>query len=523
MKRTAVGVIVCVTLLAGGCSSTGEVAPDGFDLPLDDVWDQLLQDVPLADTDGSDIAEEATPDTTDEDADADEPGDLPDEGVQDGELRLAAAAGEQVLPHLASWSGKGVWASWYHGVDDRFEMRLQQLDDAGLPRFGADAILISAHPSESWVMDYGLASDHEGNAVLAFCDTRAGRFTLHAYKVMKNGTFAWGPDGIDLSLGAGEDMTPSLVVTTNNDAVVAWPETDDLMGTSVVRVQRIAPDGTLAWPGGKTLTPGPGVLAVRPQVVPAPQGAVIVVWVEAPDLMSTTRVIRAQKFATNGSALWNSPVVLSNSMDIAFYHTPFVAADADGGAFVAWLALGASDLKGFIQHVDSAGALTMGPEGMNFSTSENTFQIVSGLVFVPETGEAVVSWKETSPSQDDCGLYLQAFTAAGTRRWAGQGLVLVPRTETQVLAAALRALGRSVVVLYGEWVFGTMSDARILAARVPLVTLPEADSTLLCGVQSSKEHATASDPIDDGFWFAWEDRRNDDTDIYGAFWSPSEL
>ena len=219
-------------------------------------------------------------------------------------------------------------------------MYLQLMDKDGKPKLDANGLLVSDHPSATWVMDYGLASDNDGNAILAFSDMRvANRLTLHAYKIAPDGTFIWGDDGIALSLGSGEDMSPTLVVATDGDAVVAWTENDDRAETSIIRVQRIAPDGTLRWPEGKTLTPDNEHLFVRPQVVAAPNGGFIVMWVQTPDMMSTDRVIWAQKFAADGSALWEAPVKVSNSMGIAFYHAPLMVADADGGAFVAWFGL----------------------------------------------------------------------------------------------------------------------------------------------------------------------------------------
>jgi len=525
------------------CASSSDTPTDLPDSVSDVGQDTNDKDVPTGDADVTDdtvapgdISPADATDDTDLTGDADvaddadvtgdnETIDDTDDGFTDDQLDkcLTCAPGDQVLPHLAVSGSSNVWLSWFSSTSTGFDMYLQLMDKDGKPKLDANGLLVSDHPSATWVMDYGLASDNEGNAILAFSDMRvANRLTLRAYKIAPEGTFMWGDDGIALSLGSGEDMSPTLVVASDGDAVVAWTENDDRAETSIIRVQRIAPDGTLRWPEGKTLTPDNENLFVRPQVVAAPDGGFIVMWVETPDMMSTDRVIWAQKFAADGSALWDDPVTVSNSMGIAFYHAPLMVADASGGAFVAWFGVGQSELKGFIQHVDSTGALTMGAEGAAFSTSETTNQIISGLVFVPETGGAVVSWKETSLNQDDCGLYLQAFSATGTRLWADEGLALVPRTDTQVLAGALKAHGQSVIVLYGEWIYENILDAQMAVAQVPLVAEPEPVSTVLCNHVTSKDHATGSDLVNNGFWFAWEEvGASEEKDIYGAFWSPT--
>ena len=102
-------------------------------------------------------------------------------------------------------------------------MYLQLMDKDGKPKLDANGLLVSDHPSATWVMDYGLASDNEGNAILAFSDMRvANRLTLRAYKIAPEGTFMWAMTASRFRLGRAKTCLPLWLWLAT--AMRSWPD-----------------------------------------------------------------------------------------------------------------------------------------------------------------------------------------------------------------------------------------------------------------------------------------------------------
>ena len=76
--------------------------------------------------------------------------------------------GMLVVPHVASRESGDTYISWYSATDGlRFDVYLQHFDAAGNKLWDDRGLMISNHETDTWVTDYSLATDHEGNAILA--------------------------------------------------------------------------------------------------------------------------------------------------------------------------------------------------------------------------------------------------------------------------------------------------------------------------------------------------------------------
>src|SRR5215469_4696101 len=116
-------------------------------------------------------------------------------------LALSDIAGaDQVQPKVVPLADNGFFVSWFNNNPNDppphgYDTYLQRLDLNGYEQFTHDGIQI-AKLTNSSTEDYGLDVDTQGNALLAFLDTREGdNQQVTVTKVSPSGQQLWGPNG----------------------------------------------------------------------------------------------------------------------------------------------------------------------------------------------------------------------------------------------------------------------------------------------------------------------------------------
>jgi hypothetical protein len=533
MRWVMVPLFVAFTAAAAGCScdegknhpedTDVEDAPaeaeDRIDVPPDVVPDEATDD-PAEDETAEDgeAEEEGVEDAADIDGDVEEeevpPPVCPDAGLLD--LAVVTAAGEQVVPKVATSVDGTTWFSWYDNAGGNYDVRIQLLDREGTPVFDPAGILVSDLSSDTWVTDYSLISDADGAAILAFNDMRAGNFDPFAYKVSPSGDMAWFADGVALGPSEGDDFFPKIALAPGGDTVYTWERIDAGDTTSEVILQRLSPTGTTLWGDGLVINGVGSNRAVRPWVASASDNTVIVIWMDTPDIMSYDRTIFARKIDPGGTSVWGTDTDVVDDQDLPFFYDPVLVADDDGGAWVAWIAIiGGALSKSFVQHIDRDGQGTMPGGRLELSTSMSSNQYEPAIAFVATTGELVAAWREDSAGES--GIYAQRFTSTGVRGWATTGLELVPLSADLSYMGGIAAVADAAVVFYSKMSFGTVMDLSVHAGLLELTAAPVFSPATLSDVQSAKSHPDVDGDGVCGAWIAWDDMRADAGDIYAGF------
>ncbi len=151
-------------------------------------------------------------------------------------------SGDQAIPKTAA-TNENIYFGWYSNDTGSYQMRLQMFNAAGVMQWAENGILISDNAQETWLTDWDMTADNDGNAILTFNDSRSGNWDIYAYKISPTGEFLWGDNGIQLSTGAGMDAAPVVEVTEANNVYVAWSAMDEAKSY----VQKLNSDGTLPW------------------------------------------------------------------------------------------------------------------------------------------------------------------------------------------------------------------------------------------------------------------------------------
>ncbi len=135
---------------------------------------------------------------------------------------------DQVQPKLLPLPNNSWYVSWFNNNPNDpppqgYDVYYQILSANGVEQLPHNGVQV-AKLSNSSTEDYGLAIDGNGNAILAFLDTRRdpNNQQVTAAKMSPTGQALWGPNGVPLTIGPASHNVPKVTVTTDGFIVVGW-------------------------------------------------------------------------------------------------------------------------------------------------------------------------------------------------------------------------------------------------------------------------------------------------------------
>jgi hypothetical protein len=493
-----------------GSPSDAAVDQTPVDAPIDAQPDAEADVEPEAMSDAlPDTTEDVLPDTVQPDGG--------DAGPPTGELLLQGGPADRVVPHLAARSDGTTFLSWYALSGDQYAVRMQRLESAGQKLWADDGVEVSAVSSTSWVMDYDLAADALGNAVLAYSNTTD--FAVRVQRVDENGATAWG-QGTVLTTPITQGFTPHVVLGSDGAMAVAWDEerSQGPQTTQHVVVQRVDATGAATWPTPYDVGPSGNLSPMFSQILAGEDGGVIVSWVENGGVNHPGDAY-AQLVDAQGHAVWGAKKKINGADQLAYPMRPILASDGQGGFFAAWSAVqGMASFQGRIQHFDADGNAAWDAQGLRVSSESSMMQLPSAMEYVPGADQVVVAWKRTDANQSTSGLHVQAFDAQGTKLWEDVGLEVVAADMVDgALAADVRATSQGAALFFAKGPVNGMNLTSHVAAMPFSANATPAISDLST-VSSGKSHPAVSGLVGGGYWLVWEDTRDTVPAIYGAWW-----
>lgn len=328
-------------------------------------------------------------------------------------LVIADRSDEQVQPKVVATADGGFYVSWFDNATGGYDVYLQRLNAGGVEQWPHNGVLV-ADRSYSSTMDYGLAVDTAGYALLAFNDDRNGE-AITVARIDLDGNQVWGPDGVQVaSSGTAFFGPPAVAGTSDGNIVVAWSQDNDIV------VQRLDANGAPQWGAGVLLHPTTGSYFVSD--LHAADGASAILSF----VTFSSRHLAAQKLAADGSLLWGAGhVQVFDGGTLQYGNFPPFVPDGAGGAVFAWYSSSPS-LQCRVQRILANGSEAFPHNGVETSTNASQLRVDPSAAFLAATQEVVVFWTEENAVQDDVGLYGQKLDAAGVRQWTDSGRELVP-------------------------------------------------------------------------------------------------
>jgi PKD repeat protein len=423
--------------------------------------------------------------------------------------------GEQALPKVAVDSNGYAYVSWFTTETGSYNVRLQRLDREGNALWPGNGVLVSSEPQDTWISDYDLAVDPFGYAVITFTDIRTGQSNPVGYRISPNGDMMWGQTGILLVNDNNFDPSPKVCVTIVGNCIFAWQSIPD-SGDSQVKLQKISPDGQLLWGDGITLSQS-GIDFTAPYLLSAENDFVYLIWhTETGPYYAPNRGLYVQKIDVNGNFLWTTDVEVYAPVPSGPVVYLQMCRDNSGGIVFSWYrAIDSTHFHSYVQHMDADGTISMPANGVLASTSTNRLHMYPAPAFLSQTQEIVLFFSEQDLNQNMRGMYSQKFDLQGNRLWGDEGIALIGLSNNDYGLFTADGKDNQAICIYQAAEFGTM-DSKIQA-----VMLDDSGNFVwpeqfidLSTYQSEKLHNVMTDYYMGQWVEVWQDRRNDDGDIY---------
>lgn len=428
---------------------------------------------------------------------------------------------EDVVPKIAGLPDGTCYVGWFDNASGNYDVRLQRLSPDGTEQWPHNGILVSTQPQDTWLTDWDLICDASGNCVLVFSDIRTGNLDVQAYKITPAGSFAWGPNGINLSQNVAWEPTPSVCQASDGDYVFAWARYPDT-GSSAMMIQRVAPDGTLRYAvGGRSIISSGTEDPAFPDLEPSLNGDVLLMWVRDISSYMSPRHIRLQRYNLAGNAVWLNFTAIYDAAAVPMGYDPHIQADGAGGAVCGWHASPIDMFSSFVQRVGPNGVEYYAHNGVSVSTDGTRHHIDPATAFNSTTGEFFVFWNERNSLQTQWGIYGQRISAAGARMWGNAGIALQPVNTIYKSYPRSSPLGTGAVCIVTDTPTGFSGD-RMIAYRLDSMganvwsTVP----LLVATTQSGKSRLPIFTDANGAVRIIWEDTRNGTPDVYGQSLNP---
>lgn len=415
-------------------------------------------------------------------------------------------ASEDVMPKVATCPDGSIYIAFFSNVNS-YNVRLQKLDSQGNELWQHNGILISDHPTDSWTSDWDMTVDINNHAVLTFSDIRAGGdWQVYAYRISPTGTFAWGPDGIQLSY-SGFNAAPKVTCTAAGNAVFAWASDD------VIIMQKINPAGVKQW-GNNGITLSSANSLSWPQMLPVGTDDIILKYYDDEgNPPYPTRHLLAQRYNASGSPVWSAPTMISDAGGISSW-TQILSFINDGsdGFYIAWHDDRDNNMlsSSYIQHVNSSGSPVWTSNGVEICTTAGNNHFYPHLALPTGSSDVFVIWNEMSGNQNQRGISGQKLSSGGARLWGNSGMTFIPLSSTNVYPEAVSSTGTDMMVLYTEGVYQLLGMR--IATDGSFVWSPS--SIVVSSATSVKVHTVMSDFANNQWIACWEDNRSGVNDIY---------
>ncbi|MCF8365872.1 MAG: T9SS type A sorting domain-containing protein [Bacteroidales bacterium] len=450
-------------------------------------------------------------------------------------------ANYQLLPKVVTNPSNGEsFISWFStGTNYQFAVFMQRLDADGNKLWADDGLLISDHPTMTWVTDYDLKIDNDGNAILATQDLRTGNSNVFAYKISANGDFIWGDDGIGLSNTGGFNPSPKAVILDDNSAIFGWEHEPSGQGYSEIMLQKLAADGTASW-ADYTAISNDSMHCLMPYFLKSDNNSVIAAWVEVEHVDTAmgnwpNMYIYAQKISSDGNFMWDEKVAVDDADNMPLKpFMPSLTADGSGGFVIAWMAFPLGpNYSCYIQHIDANGQPQWTPNGINVSDSVQFHHTYPKVAYLPDYGETFVFWNEL---REIIGtgvmnaIFGQKFNLSGEPQWQSGGMMfdgMYQVSDTLIILQNICQGRPDEITLFFEKEFLQIeSSDNLIMSRYHAMKINRdgqmawnPGKPLISNAPSNKLRFGNSALVGDQWVLVWADNRNDPahSDLTGIY------
>jgi hypothetical protein len=315
------------------------------------------------------------------------------------------------------------------------EIYAQRVDSNGNRLWTTDGVGVRSQPGTPGVaFGPAIATDGSGGAIITWIDIRYGKNDIFSQRVDSNGNRLWTTDGVEVRVTVDGADIPQIASDGNGNAIIAWR--DDRAGGSShskIYAQKVDSGGNMLWTAngvGVRSDPGTPGKAYAPTIAPDGSGNAIITWY---DDRSGKWDIYAQRVDSSGNRLWTTDGVgvRSQPTTASSASTPQIAPDGSGGAIITWPDFRSGSKNDiYAQRVDPNGNRLWTTDGVGVRSQPGTASEALYPRIAPDgSGGAIITWHDRrSGSKYD--IYAQRVDPNGNMLWTtdGVGVRTLPAT-----------------------------------------------------------------------------------------------
>lgn len=418
-----------------------------------------------------------------------------------GGYAVCAANSHQNMPVLVSDLAGGALIAWQdHRADPAIYAQRLQSTGVAHPDWPPNGKALCA--TVGYRGSPAIAEDGAGGAIVIWMDSRSSNSNIYAQRVLASGALApgWPANGTPVCAANGFEEYAVLVSDGAGGAIAAWQDSRSGAANMDIYAQHILSGGVVdpSWPMDGLAVCDESGRQLRPRCVVDESGGALIVW---EDERSDFPDVFAQRVLISGviDAAWPANG-LSLAIAPGFQHDLTLAADGDGGAFVAWSDSRSGDSHIYATRVMASGVIGQGWPADGFPIGTAAFsQDLPGCVMAG-IGGVIVAWQDWRNGQD-FDIYAQRVSLSGQ---LGTVSAPAPNSGSEVMLSAGRPSPFHVGVSF-----------RLMAPRESPVELVIFDANgrrvrrLVTGLRTAGEFAQywdgrneAGEDVEPGLYFA---------------------
>ncbi|CAN5416865.1 hypothetical protein BH10CHL1_BH10CHL1_20840 [soil metagenome] len=364
--------------------------------------------------------------------------------ADDQRMNTDVGMATQFEPTAAVDASGNLWVAWVDNRNNNNDIFMQRMNPSGENLWATDRqINDDANHAEQGGASLTLLSDEK--ALIAWHDNRTGHDDIYTLPIDASGTAVWAH-----SLRVNSDATssaqtyPAVATDINGEIVVAW--LDQRVGNSDIYAQRMTADGHFIWTTEIQVNQLSEVAQSRPRVAINNHSETWIGWIASEGGHFYAQQVDAKGQLQRASALRISQV----HEPVDANQPPALIAVTDGTFVAAW----ADSNRGFFyaQRFNGQGALLWPQEQQihSYSPEKRIDRETISLAFTPN-GLILAAWVDKRANSDG-DIYSQALDLAGTRQSAQDVLINTQSGKVdQVLAATATDGSGEQVVVWQDW------------------------------------------------------------------------
>ncbi|MBK6420142.1 MAG: T9SS type A sorting domain-containing protein [Ignavibacteria bacterium] len=361
---------------------------------------------------------------------------------------------------LTKTSNGSVVIGWSQSSAVNRDVQAQCVDPKGVVLWKTNGVDVCVEAENQLIG--AIVPDAVGGVTIYWSDYRSGEPDIYMQRLDKSGVPMLASNGIPVFESAANRTIVSAVSDGNGGTILLWNELENQR--YALHTQRINSSGRNLWTqGGVDIYRGMQMYPLVFGVVSDNQGGLIFCWAE--QMPNQDYAFYSQRVDSTGQVRWGSKGATICDLDVGFLVNSVgqrvlgMTSDGSSGAYFAFLDSRYRKPAIFLQHVDSAGMLSLEKNGKLISDTTK-YSELSALT-VSSTGQLFVAGYTRSYSENIYDLVLDLYGKDGTRVWA---------EPVKVQTDSIGFLGYYVVSdrnagVIAFWLEGPYSDLRIRAQR----------------------------------------------------------